>query len=121
MGFAAARGPGGTGNRIGGDACGSGPMNAPSDSSSLNRSQTHGALATRFADAGLDWVVPQWPAPSAVQGFVTTRNGGGWGDTLLPSTPPWVAPGGRRPNPFAPSPAAHTRPPRRGAARILAP
>lgn len=31
-------------------------------------------LGARFALAGLDWVVPQWAAPSSVQGFVTTRN-----------------------------------------------
>jgi hypothetical protein len=34
------------------------------------------ALTTRLAAAGLDWIVPQWPVPSAVQAFVTTRNGG---------------------------------------------
>ncbi|MGE5087594.1 MAG: peptidoglycan editing factor PgeF [Candidatus Levyibacteriota bacterium] len=34
------------------------------------------ALAGRLAAAGLDWIVPQWPAPAAVGAFVTTRNGG---------------------------------------------
>jgi polyphenol oxidase len=33
-------------------------------------------LSTAFADAGLDWIVPGWPAPSAVRAFVTTRMGG---------------------------------------------
>ena len=34
------------------------------------------ALTARLAAAGLDWIIPQWPVPSAVQAFVTTRNGG---------------------------------------------
>ena len=33
-------------------------------------------LAVRFAARGIDWIVPQWPVPSCVQAFVTTRNGG---------------------------------------------
>lgn len=33
-------------------------------------------LRSRFAVAGLDWIVPQWPVASHVQAFVTTRNGG---------------------------------------------
>ena len=33
-------------------------------------------LGERLASAGLDWIVPRWQAPSSVQGFVTTRNGG---------------------------------------------
>jgi YfiH family protein len=33
-------------------------------------------LAERFAAAGLDWIVPQWPAAPQAQGFVTTRQGG---------------------------------------------
>lgn len=33
-------------------------------------------LAARFDAAGLDWIVPQWPAQPAVRAFVTTRNGG---------------------------------------------
>ena len=33
-------------------------------------------LAERFAARGIDWIVPQWPVPSCVQAFVTTRNGG---------------------------------------------
>jgi polyphenol oxidase len=35
-----------------------------------------GPLAQRIAAAGLDWIVPQWPAPRGVHAFVTTRNGG---------------------------------------------
>ncbi len=33
-------------------------------------------LAARFDAAGLDWIVPHWPAHPAVRAFVTTRNGG---------------------------------------------
>lgn len=33
-------------------------------------------LAERFAARGIDWIVPQWPAPASVHAFVTTRNGG---------------------------------------------
>ena len=33
-------------------------------------------LAARFAAAGLDWIVPRWPAAPHVHAFVTTRNGG---------------------------------------------
>ena len=31
-------------------------------------------VRARIAAAGLDWLVPQWPAPSGVQAFFTTRN-----------------------------------------------
>jgi YfiH family protein len=34
------------------------------------------ALASRIAAAGLDWIVPSWPAPTAVHSLSTTRNGG---------------------------------------------
>ncbi|HZI82742.1 MAG TPA: peptidoglycan editing factor PgeF [Casimicrobiaceae bacterium] len=34
------------------------------------------SLADDFAAAGLDWIVPEWPAPSNVQAFSTTRNRG---------------------------------------------
>jgi YfiH family protein len=33
------------------------------------------SLAMQFAAAGLDWVVPDWPAPESVRAFSTTRNG----------------------------------------------
>ncbi|HEV2221349.1 MAG TPA: peptidoglycan editing factor PgeF [Casimicrobiaceae bacterium] len=33
-------------------------------------------LAEQFAAAGIDWIVPRWPAPARVHAFVTTRNGG---------------------------------------------
>jgi polyphenol oxidase len=33
-------------------------------------------LRGRFADAGLDWVVPRWHGPSRVAAFFTTRHGG---------------------------------------------
>ena len=33
-------------------------------------------LAQRLAHAGLDWIVPDWAAPSVVQALSTTRNGG---------------------------------------------
>ena len=39
-------------------------------------SSADASLAQRIADAGLDWIVPAWPAPSTVQALVTTRNGG---------------------------------------------
>ena len=35
------------------------------------------ALAAQFVSAGLDWIVPDWPAPAAVRAFSTTRNGVG--------------------------------------------
>jgi YfiH family protein len=34
-------------------------------------------LATHFAAEGLDWIVPDWPAPASVRAFCTTRNAGG--------------------------------------------
>lgn len=34
------------------------------------------SLATRLRDAGLDWIVPEWPAPGRVRALVTTRSGG---------------------------------------------
>lgn len=34
------------------------------------------AMTQRLAQAGLDWIVPGWDAPSAVQALSTTRNGG---------------------------------------------
>ncbi len=33
------------------------------------------ALAARLRSAGLDWIVPEWPAPATVRAFSTTRNG----------------------------------------------
>ena len=33
-------------------------------------------LTTRIAQAGLDWIVPDWTVPGAVQALVTTRVGG---------------------------------------------
>lgn len=33
-------------------------------------------LSTRIAQAALDWIVPDWTAPGAVQALVTTRAGG---------------------------------------------
>jgi hypothetical protein len=35
------------------------------------------ALAAQFVSAGLDWIVPDWPAPESVRAFSTTRNGVG--------------------------------------------
>jgi len=35
------------------------------------------SLPARFAASGLDWIVPEWPAPACVQAFSTTRNGEG--------------------------------------------
>ena len=35
------------------------------------------ALAAQFVSAGVDWIVPDWPAPASVRAFSTTRNGVG--------------------------------------------
>lgn len=46
------------------------------------------ALAARFAAAGLDWIVPDWPAPASVRAFSTTRSGrAGAVFDLSPRTP----------------------------------
>jgi YfiH family protein len=34
------------------------------------------SLAQRIEAEGLDWIVPDWPAPPSVQAVLTTRNGG---------------------------------------------
>lgn len=34
------------------------------------------ALADRLSTAGLDWIVPDWPAPADAGAFATTRSGG---------------------------------------------
>jgi len=65
-----------------------------------------GSLAERFAAAGLDWIVPDWPAPQNLRAFSTTRRaaamqpaaaGGGSRDGLeaelarwLPAAPRWL-------------------------------
>lgn len=56
-------------------------------------------LAEQLADAGLDWIVPAWPAPSGVRALLTTR-GGGASETragieqraqaFIPAPPRWV-------------------------------
>jgi len=33
------------------------------------------ASLAEFVEAGLDWIVPDWPAPASVRAFSTTRNG----------------------------------------------
>ena len=33
------------------------------------------ALSARLAAAGLDWIVPDWPAPAGIRALSTTRNG----------------------------------------------
>ena len=38
--------------------------------------ETRDALSARLRTAGLDWIVPHWPAPPSVRAFFTTRNGG---------------------------------------------
>lgn len=35
------------------------------------------ALASRLSAAGLDWIVPDWPAPARVHAFSTTKNRAG--------------------------------------------
>ena len=42
----------------------------------LSPSSDRSALAARIAAAGLDWIVPAWPAPGCVHAFFTTRNDG---------------------------------------------
>jgi len=37
------------------------------------------ALSSRLAAAGLDWIVPDWPAPAGVHALSTTRHGGAAG------------------------------------------
>jgi YfiH family protein len=37
---------------------------------------TTSSLGARIAAAGLDWIVPSWPAPAHVKALATTRNGG---------------------------------------------
>ena len=34
-------------------------------------------LATQLSAAGLDWIVPEWPAPGSVRALSTTRHGAG--------------------------------------------
>jgi len=46
------------------------------------------ALAARLADSGLDWIVPDWPAPQNVHALSTTRNGRGGGEFDLSSRRP---------------------------------
>jgi purine-nucleoside/S-methyl-5'-thioadenosine phosphorylase / adenosine deaminase len=41
----------------------------------MSESAATACLQRRFAAAGLDWLVPDWPAPPQVQAFSTTRNG----------------------------------------------
>jgi polyphenol oxidase len=65
-------------------------------------------LAAQFVSAGVDWIVPDWPAPAPVRAFSTTRNGvGGHAvdfardrmdagahallDRFLPGEPLWLA------------------------------
>ncbi|HEX4524055.1 MAG TPA: peptidoglycan editing factor PgeF [Casimicrobiaceae bacterium] len=65
------------------------------------------AFAAQFVSAGVDWIVPDWPAPASVRAFSTTRNGVGGrgvdfargGDAatralltrFLPGEPVWLA------------------------------
>lgn len=66
------------------------------------------ALAAQFVSAGVDWIVPDWPAPAPVRAFSTTRNGVGGRavdfardrmdtgahallDRFLPGEPLWLA------------------------------
>jgi YfiH family protein len=46
------------------------------------------SLAARFAATGLDWIVPDWPAPPQVHSLSTTRNGPGGGEFDLSSRHP---------------------------------
>jgi len=55
---------------------GSRPDAATAARGAASASASASALATRLAAAGLDWIVPDWPAPSAVGALSTTRGGG---------------------------------------------
>lgn len=41
------------------------------------KTRAESTLAARLSTAGLDWIVPDWPAPARVQAFSTTKNGPG--------------------------------------------
>lgn len=47
----------------------------------------HMNLAQSLADAGLDWIVPQWNGPANVRAFFTTRNDAGDVRAFVPSGP----------------------------------
>ena len=40
-----------------------------------SRGEAAGDVAARVAAAGLDWIIPAWPAPRGVRALFTTRNG----------------------------------------------
>ncbi|HEY3583484.1 MAG TPA: peptidoglycan editing factor PgeF [Casimicrobiaceae bacterium] len=42
---------------------------------SMNRASVNDSLRERLRGDGLDWIVPDWDAPSNVGAFMTTRNG----------------------------------------------
>ena len=42
----------------------------------MNEETAQTTLGTVLRDAGLDWIVPDWPAPANVRAFATTRAGG---------------------------------------------
>ncbi|HEY7788366.1 MAG TPA: peptidoglycan editing factor PgeF [Casimicrobiaceae bacterium] len=66
-------------------------MNTPSIAAAIHSDRTLSEpLAQRFRAAGLDWIVPQWPAPACVQAFVTTRNASASVDAFLPAPPVWL-------------------------------
>ena len=48
------------------------------------------SLAQRIGAAGLDWIVPDWPAPPGVSAFVTTRNSDVLPEAFLPASPVWL-------------------------------
>ena len=49
-------------------------------------------LADALAARGLDWIVPQWPAPARVAAFFTTRQGDAADlRALVPADPVWLS------------------------------
>jgi YfiH family protein len=51
------------------------------------------SLQARLAASGLDWIVPEWPAPQQIHAFSTTRNGDATDIQLrrwLPEQPLWL-------------------------------
>ena len=95
------------------------------------------AMSARLAAAGLDWVVPDWPAPANVHAVSTTRNGIGGAAIdfsprcagadaarsilrrLLPAEPNWLSQAHGRD--VVSADADWTRPPRADAAVARAP
>lgn len=71
------------------------------------------SAAARIASARLDWIVPGWPAPDAIEAFVTTRNGRDEAGRMTPFDP------GGHATPLDPMVASAVRVDRERLARFL--